>query len=105
MYSSSGFVEIELLNHTRILIPNRWDKIYDLREKERHIFKFDKCFPFLKIEKQRYVSFRYKTYENTKSYTDKYYKVNCLLWHFLALFGVKNVKSFEQGCIEGDLSR
>ena len=104
--NNPGFVEIELLNHTRILIPNRWVKIYDLREKERHIFKFDKCFPFLKIEKQRYVSFRFQTvYETSRDRADKSYKVNCSLRHFLALFEVKNVKSFEQGCIEGDLER
>ena len=102
--NNSEFIEIELLNHTRILIPNKWDKIYDLREKERYIFKFNKCFPFLKIEKQRYVSFRFKTvYENFRDNDDKHYKANCLLKHFLALFEVKNVKSFEEGKIEGDL--
>ena len=100
------FVEIELLNHKRILIPNQWHKIYNLVEKERHIFRFTRKFPFVKIEKQRYVSFRFQTvYETLRDFADKHYKVNCLLRHFLALFGVKNVKSFEQGRIEGDLER
>ena len=96
-------VELELLNGTRILLPNEWFKIYNLKEKIRVKLKFISKFPFISFEKERYVQFNFrKCYESLDSILDPRFKVKCNLSQLAFLFGV-NFTQFEQSLVEHDL--
>ena len=97
-------VEIELLSGKRILLPNKWDKIYDLCEKTRWLLRRAEAFPFFKFEKQRYVKFKFRTrFETIDDFFDPKFRVKCTLSQFASMFGIK-VTPFERMLVENDLA-
>ena len=98
-------IEIELLNGKRMLLQNDWKKVYNICEKTKKIFKFLPKFPFIKIEKIKYVSFNFMThYEAMQSISDPKYNVKCSLQQFASLFDV-TIVPFEYGLIAGDFKK
>lgn len=97
-------IEIELTNGKRILVVNDWDRVYDLYEKSYSSISFTKRFPFVKIDKCLYTSFKMQEYKGMVSYDDERYKVNCSLVQLASMFGVK-LKSFDRAKVEGDLEQ
>ena len=96
-------IEIELLNGTRILLPKDWSKIYKLEEKTAWHLGLSSAFPFLKLKKQCYVSFKFRThYETLDDFFDPTYTVNCTLTQFASMFNI-NVLPFEKTLVENDL--
>lgn len=101
---TKNVVEIELLSGNRILLPKRWEKIYNLCEKTRWIIRRSSVFPFFKFEKQRYVKFKFRThYETINDFSDPTYRANCTLRQFAFIFGIE-ISSFEQMLVENDLA-
>ena len=97
-------IELELCNGNRILLPDDWSRIYNLRECTRKSYTFSRRFPFIKIIKKPYVSFRFMTtYLTLKDSDDLRLNVNCSLLQFASLFGV-NVIQFEKALVDHDLS-
>ena len=103
MNKNMDYIELELTNGNRIVLENNIDKVYNIHEKYSRHISFTSSFPFFKITKTKYTSFRFRTYyETINSMGDKRYKVNCTLVALVKMFGGA-VKEFEQSCIEGEL--
>lgn len=97
------YIEIELIAGTRVVLPKRWDKVYDAYEITKTFFKFTNNFPFIIQEKVRCTHFAFKTqYEYAESSDDTRYLANCSIVQLAALFGVK-VEPFEKSLVENDL--
>lgn len=41
------YIEIELIRGTRVVLPKRWDKVYDAYEMTKTFFKLTNKFPFI----------------------------------------------------------
>lgn len=96
-------IEIELLNGTRILLQKSWSKIYNLKEKTVWHLGLSSSFPFLRLKKQRCVSFKFRTkFETIDDFFDPTYTVNCTLTQFASMFNV-NILPFEKALVESDL--
>ena len=96
-------IEIELTNGDRVLVENNWKKVYDVKESEKSCITFSHKFPFFKVVKHRYVSFKIQTeYETLKSFLDPRYHVHCSLVQLAKMFDV-DVKPFELNVVENDL--
>ena len=92
---TKNLVEIELLSRKRILLPKRWEKVYNACEKTRWLIRRSSTFPFFKFENKRYVKFKFRThYETVNDFSDPTYRVNCTLSQFASMFGVE-ISPFE----------
>ena len=97
-------IEIELTNSNRVVLQKDWEKVYDLTEQNSHCIEFTSKFPFLRISRKRYVSFKFRTtYETMNSLCDSRYNVNHTLIELAKMFGV-DVKPFELNVVEHDLN-
>ena len=97
------YIEIELINNRRIVLPKRWDKVYDAYEMTKISLKLTKKFPFIVQEKVRCTHFAFKTqYEYAESSDDTRYLANCSIVQLAALFGIK-VEPLEKSLVENDL--
>lgn len=102
--NQNNSIEIELINGNRVLLEQKWNKVYNLCEKTRWLLKRTPVFPFFKFEKQRYVKFKFMTaYETITSCTDPTYRVKCTLLQFASMFGIK-ISPFEKTLVENDLA-
>lgn len=100
-----NLIEIEALSGKRFLIENDWSRIYKLEEKLRLLIKWTSRFPFIKFERQRYCSFRFRTeYTYLDSFFDKRYKVNCNLSQLASLFDVE-FKEFDKTMVNHDVAK
>lgn len=98
-------IEVELLNGEHILIENDWSKLYNIKEKTRHFIKMVSRFPFLTLEKEKYVKFKFrKQYTYLDSPFDPSFKVRCSLSQLAALFGV-DFRKFEETLLYHDLGK
>lgn len=98
------YIEIELTNGNRVLLQKDWEKVYSLEEKNCRCIEFTIKFPFLRISKKRYVSFKFRTtYETMNSLCDSRYCVNCTLIELAKMFDV-DVKPFELNVVENDMN-
>ena len=99
-----NLVEIELLSGKRIILPKRWEKVYNACEKTGWLIRMSSAFPFFKFEKCRYVKFKFRThYETLNDRLDPTYRVNCTLFQFASMFGVE-IEPFERMLVENDLT-
>ena len=101
----SGWIEIELLDGSHILIDDDTERIHNACEKIKSKICFSSKFPFLKIKKVRYTEFQCRpAYESYNNDNDPVYTANCRLVQFMNLIGA-DVKPFpyEQFKIENDL--
>ena len=102
---TKSMVEIELLSGKRIILPKRWEKVYNACEKTRWLIRMSSTFPFFKFEKRRYVKFNFRTqYETLNDRLDPTYRVNCTLCQFASIFSVE-IEPFERMLVENDLTR
>lgn len=99
------YVELELLDKSRIMLRSPWSKIYDLVEKKRVIVHFCKKFPFISLETRPFVAFKVRTrYEYLDSVLDPTFKVNCNLREFMKLFDQEFVK-FEETIVDYNVNQ
>lgn len=104
MRMKNEYIELELMNGNRVILQKDWGKVYSLKEKNCHCIKFTATFPFLRISRKRYVSFKFRTtYETLNSCDDPRYNVNCTLIELAKLFG-EYVKQFELNVVENDVN-
>lgn len=79
-------------------------KVYSLEEKNCRCIEFTTKFPFLRISRKRYVSFKFRTiYETMNSLCDSRYHVNCTLIELAKMFDI-DVKPFELNVVENDMN-
>jgi len=71
------YVEIELIDGTKKILLQDWDRIYRILEKEAFKLKFSFKFPFIVKETYRYTSFYFMTYTSGPNiYMTKSSKLN-----------------------------
>lgn len=96
-------IELELVDGTRVLVTNDWDKLYHI--KEHIIYKWKLCskFPFIARHKMRFTTFTYQDqYSTIRSGFDSMYTVKMSLQELALAFGQK-ITTFEECKVNADL--
>ena len=84
------YVEIELIDGTKKILLQDWDRIYRILEKEAFELKFSSKFPFIVKETYRYTSFYFMTYTSGPNVYDKKFKAKCTILQLAKLFNAND---------------
>lgn len=86
---SAKNLELELMNGTKVIGTFDLKRVYSLVGRTRKRLRLSRKFPFFRVEREEYVTFRYQdTYETMRDMSDSRYSVRLPLADFVAAFGV-----------------